>query len=173
MDLGSENDVSDNVRTNTGLNRLADMVFIVGVVVVLGFGGWQYFTNRPEHISPSPAARIEQNRIGTVLPRWQFLGSARSSNVVLIFVRSQCHFCTASMPFYRQLASLARSVGTRFIVLSPEPIPVTVKYLSEQGLSVDDVEQVQTSVSFAISGTPTLIVADRTDHVLGSWLGRL
>ena len=97
-----------------------------------------------------------------------------SPATAVVFVQSQCRFCTESMPFYRELAEipdrLARHV--RIVAVSPEPMEQLRQYLKSHELTID-LAIGGHRVSTRITGTPTLIVVDRKGVIRGAWSGRL
>ncbi|MBV9923669.1 MAG: hypothetical protein JOZ96_01410 [Acidobacteria bacterium] len=84
-----------------------------------------------------------------------------------------CHFCTDSAPFYQRLAQeRAKNPNLRLVAVFPQAVAQGQEYLNRLGVSVDDVRQAQFA-PLGVSGTPTLIVANREGLVEASWQGRL
>lgn len=99
---------------------------------------------------------------------------SRSALTVVVAMSSRCHYCRASMPFYRQLAvTSARSAGQlRSIAVSFEPAAVLSRFLSDEKVQFTQVLQ----ASFAemrVSGTPTLFLVGADGKVRSEWLGQL
>jgi hypothetical protein len=109
----------------------------------------------------------ESEKIPEGLPQSVF----EARRVVLLHVRSTCGFCTASMPFYRKLASL-RAAGNKIVVVGSEPDAVLSAYLAKQGLKPDDVVQINRQF-FRDNTTPLVVVTDSARTVLRSWMGML
>jgi hypothetical protein len=105
-------------------------------------------------------------------PRLDGVSYTEAPRTVVIFVRSNCHFCSESMPFYRELAA-ARSHGQNFrlVVASDEAVQETNRYLAKNDLAVDRVCSVAIDHA-GVSGTPTIWIVDDKGALLGRWLGR-
>lgn len=94
-----------------------------------------------------------------------------ADRVTLVHVRSTCGYCTASMPFYRKLAS-QRAAGNKVVVVGSEPEAVLAAYLEKQGLKPDQVVQIDPKY-FRYNSTPLVIVTDSARTVVRSWMGML
>ena len=93
----------------------------------------------------------------------------RSQKTVILYVKSTCPYCTASMPFYNRLSASATKTGTRIIAVSSETTDTLKQYLDNHHLRVD---QVVGGFSGKAMGTPTLLVVDRSGTVRGAWFGQ-
>src|ERR1035441_5548540 len=61
---------------------------------------------------------------------------AASQTHAVLFVNSHCHYCTESAPFYRRLVgALQDGRAAALAVLSTEPVEVTRKFLSDDGVA--------------------------------------
>lgn len=58
---------------------------------------------------------------------------------VLLVVRSTCHYCTDSMPFYRMLRSDAATKQVQVVALTTDPSDVCRSYLMKHGVQPDTV----------------------------------
>ncbi len=88
-----------------------------------------------------------------------------------------CHFCSNSMEFYRGLAALKMetSYDINLFAVGPkgrETVEDIEGYVAKNDFKVDGVDVADFS-RLGISGTPTLVVVDRTRQVRGAWLGSL
>ena len=115
--------------------------------------------------------------MGTEMPLVGNLKYQEAEKTVLLFVRSTCKYCTASMPFYRELANriAQKGVNTRLVIVGPEDEAVTKEYLDQHELSVFHVLKlgVDQSSAFGVLGTPTMVVVGRDGKLLASWRGQL
>jgi hypothetical protein len=123
---------------------------------------------------PSKAVIAESPRIlsGTklTLPGLEW---GKSSQTLLIVISTNCHFCTESAPFYQHLAQQkAGRRDIRMVAILPQSAAEAQKYLSAQGVSVDEIRQSAPGAVYA-RATPTLILVDRTGSVVESWVGKL
>jgi peroxiredoxin len=92
-----------------------------------------------------------------------------SGATLLLYVRSSCHFCTASMPFYRRLHdSLKNRHLVQVVAVSPEDTDVTEKYLQSHQVDVEKVAKDQGTPK----STPTLLLVDSGGVIQHVWLGQ-
>jgi len=126
------------------------------------------------YILPSSTNTVAENevRAGTHVPLPGVDWSA-SSQTLLLALSQNCHFCSESAPFYQRLAHERAQRGSlRLIAVLPQPVVDGQKYLSDLGLSVDDVRQVPLS-SLGVVGTPTLILVNKVGVATEVWRGKL
>lgn len=95
---------------------------------------------------------------------------SQSQRILLMVLSTTCHFCTESAPFYQRIA--AGHGATRLVAIMPQPVGEAQNYLSQHGISVDEVRQVNLD-AIGVRGTPTLILLDGTSSVLETWDGKL
>jgi hypothetical protein len=97
----------------------------------------------------------------------------RNDRTIVMALSTGCRFCTESASFYKQLAQKRAEQGkVRLIAVLPQPIEAGRKYLSELGVSVDEVRQLPPS-SIGVHGTPTLLLVSKEGVVTGAWKGKL
>jgi len=87
-------------------------------------------------------------------------------------VFTTCHFCTESAGFYRRLVEECKQQHVRTIAVLPQPFAESEAYLKGEGVTVDEIRQA-TLPDLEISGTPTLLLLDRSGLVKQVWLGKL
>ncbi len=99
---------------------------------------------------------------------------AAAPPTVVLFVRSTCHFCDLSMPFYRALSvsSLRKRGAFQLVVASTQSPDATREYLKQNQISVDQVVAVAAART-KVRGTPTLLLVDRGANVVQAWTGFL
>jgi hypothetical protein len=97
-------------------------------------------------------------------------GSLRSERFVLLWVQSQCKFCTASLPFYQRLTSLPHP-GTRIVAMGPESSEVLSQYLRVHDVKVDQILAAPEGVR--LYGTPTIMLVEPGYKVAATWVGQL
>lgn len=146
------------------LETLANMAIIVvacllGTVIVRNY----LLTPRSTQAANQSTTKFEQ--LSSIGVNWQ-----QSKQTLVLALSTQCHYCTDSAPFYRQVVSAPRT--TRLLALLPQPIAESREYLNRLGVSVDDIKQVQFS-TINITGTPTLLLIDENGFVRKSWIGKL
>jgi len=65
-----------------------------------------------------------------------------------------------------------RKGNTRLIAVLPQSVEAGRKYLSDLGITVDDIRQAQPS-SLGVQGTPTLLLVNKDGVITSSWRGKL
>lgn len=146
-------------------------VAIVGVVVLVVGTYAHARMSRPTQPAIERSEAAPPYRTGDVLD--ENLGSVALSAkpaTLLIIVQSRCKFCTASMPFYAQLARSAHA-QTQIVVLTQEEAAIGRAYVSSHGFEPDSLVSIP---EFArIRSTPTVILTDATKTVRRIWTGKL
>jgi len=95
---------------------------------------------------------------------------ARSQTTLVIFIRSTCTYCTASMDFYRRLSAL--KTHARLIVFTADSEVTIRDYMEQHELRIRDVVPLVTS-AIRFPGTPALALLDSRGIVLNTWIGKL
>jgi hypothetical protein len=87
----------------------------------------------------------------------------------LLFVRSTCRFCTASMPLYQQISELAAHKNGRLklVAVSVDEPSTTKEYLLKYGVGVDQIAQTDKAVA-----TPTLVLVGANRVIQDVWVGQ-
>jgi hypothetical protein len=180
------------------VSRLADVAVILASLALLGHLALQYWQRTP---APDAAARnraaaawreashaganaanaantaAQEYRIGEALPAFPDVDYAAADRTLLLFVRSTCRFCTASMPFYARIEQAVRRghERVRLIAVSSDTRDELDGYLHQHALQVDQTVpvDVETAGRLKIRGTPTLVLADKQGVVLETWVGLL
>ena len=98
-------------------------------------------------------------------------GNSRRS--LLMVLSTTCRYCTESAPFYQRLAAeQAQHPDLNLVAVLPQSPEESQKYLSDHGITVNDVKHAPPA-SVGATGTPTLILVDNSGAVLNSWIGKL
>jgi len=98
---------------------------------------------------------------------------ARNGQTLLLVLSINCKFCSASAPFYQNLARGSGSThGTKLIALLPQQIEQSREYLKSLNVPIDEVKQTQPA-SVGVRATPTLILINSAGIVINSWVGQL
>ena len=94
---------------------------------------------------------------------------------VLIAMTSRCSFCVASLPFYRELSSIAAASGGRIalLVASTKPdVDELEKLLQDNG--VQPAKIVPSSFrALHVSGTPSVYVVDASGTIKWAHVGQM
>ena len=147
------------------LDGSASVAMIVASVVLVWFAFNARATQPAPSGGPAPGYRVSER-----VPEVPGVDFSTSEKSLLVYLRSTCKFCTASMAFYREIASASRSA--RVIVASNEPVGVVNAYLDEHGFKADQVISIPPGL-LKVSGTPTLLLVDRDRVVQKVWTGQL
>lgn len=149
------------------LDLIVNFVTILTGLSIIAFLGWRFTTERRAEASSPQIASYETGE-RMELPGVDF---GTSTKTLVMFMSSQCRFCTDSMPFYRRLSPL-RSHGVRLLAVSAESQAILQDYLRQHELNVDGLVGIRPG-SMKVKGTPTLVLVDNKGTVTNVWHGRL
>lgn len=96
-------------------------------------------------------------------------GSNRAT--LLLAISTDFHFCTESAPFFRKAAEAGHN-RVKIVAVLSEPASEGRRYLSENGIPVDDVRQFFLG-GLGVAGTPTMMLVDGNGVVRHIWVGKL
>lgn len=140
------------------------MGILLGVVLVKN----NLLLQSPPAMAAPPTAITPGTKLSLSGVDWKANG-----RTLVLALSTGCRFCTESGPFYQRLAQeRAKLQNFRLVAVFPEPVEQSRKYLSDLGITVDEVQQGRLD-SIGVVGTPTLIVADANGAVAASWRGKL
>lgn len=116
----------------------------------------------------------EAPKVGATLPALPGYSWQSNAPSLVLALRKGCHFCEASMPFYRKLYELEKSkaFATEMVAVFPDSAQDTYDVLGTEKLPIPSVSQVNLS-SLSVSGTPTLILVNSSGRVQKTWVGQL
>jgi len=98
---------------------------------------------------------------------------SRSKKTLLLFLQQDCNICIESLPFYRRLVDTFReSTDVQLVLITPYRPEVADEFFKKTGLSFKTVLQGDRGL-LGVKLSPTLILADSTGTVRGSWIGKL
>jgi len=84
-----------------------------------------------------------------------------------------CDICIESLPFYRRLSHTFSDAGdVNLVLITPTEPQVASEFYKNEGLPFETVLQGQRGL-LGVQLSPTLILADSTGTVHGSWIGQL
>jgi hypothetical protein len=117
----------------------------------------------------SPSQDLQPFKLGAQIDNVSRGAYAASPYTLLMFVRSSCHFCTASMPFYKGLTVPEPPLNKlQFVVADSEPAEMARNYLAAHQVKVNDITPGSPDVP-----TPTLILVDKSGVIKAFWVGQL
>jgi thioredoxin-related protein len=113
-------------------------------------------------------------KAGDQLPGLPAYNWKAHDRTLVLALRNGCHFCEASMPFYRKLAQLEQSnqIGVHLIAVFPDDPAVVRQVVETQQLTIDVVSGFELG-RVKVQGTPTLMLVDEQGRVSKVWMGEL
>lgn len=97
----------------------------------------------------------------------------KNGQTLLLVLDTGCPYCTASVPFYQQIArETAHNRRVQLIAAFPQEISKSKQYLNELNVPIDEVRKSSLN-ALGVKGTPTLILINSKGEVLRSWPGQL
>ncbi len=118
----------------------------------------------------TPRATVELPQ-GTKLALPGVQWNERPFTLVMV-MRKDCQFCSASAEFYRRLLEETARLGVPVIAALPDEIAASQEYLRKLGIAVHDVRSVSLR-TLGVGATPTLVLVDTRGAVARSWVGQL
>ena len=119
----------------------------------------------------TPQQGISEPTVGTKLSLQNADWGASDKSLVLV-LSVGCHYCSESAEFYKRLLPVAQSARMRILAVLPQPLSESRAYLDNLGVSVPDVRQ-SSLQSVDVSGTPSLLLVDRSGRIEKAWVGKL
>ncbi len=142
-------------------------VVMITVACVIGYYFWQA-RRTPQNPLPDSV------KIGDQLPGLPAYNWKAHDRTLVLALRSGCHFCEASMPFYRKLGELEKSNQTdaHLVAVFPDDAAAVRQVVETQQLAVEALPGIELS-QVKVDGTPTLILVDQQGRVSKVWMGEL
>jgi thioredoxin-related protein len=142
-----------------------DIVILLAVVV-----GSVFLKDR----FPAPVRHANEVKAGDRLTRLDSWDWAAQDRTLVLALRKGCHFCEDSAPFYQRLLSEHSRDGstTAIVAAFPDTADAVKEVVQSEGLHVLALAGVPPE-KLNVSGTPTLLLVDRSGTVLKAWIGML
>jgi peroxiredoxin len=146
------------------LERTANMALIVACLLVSAQVGRNLYN---DHKRPTSSTQLKIGDRIRDTPDVK-LSSVRAS--ILLLTRSDCKYCTESMPAFQKISAEGRRVGFRVVAAASRESPTTNRqYLDSYNVPIDAAVAAST---IGVGGpTPLLLIVDRTGTIRGAWLG--
>ena len=149
------------VKIETAANII---VILVAVVVGSVFLKDRFFSTPPEPNEVKAGDRLAN------LDGWNW-GS--QDQTLVLALRKGCHFCEDSAPFYQRLTTQQQGDSTSAILaVFPDTADAVKEVVQSEGLRVHALAGVPLE-RLKISGTPTLLLVNRSGTVVNAWIGML
>lgn len=94
----------------------------------------------------------------------------QADRTLVLFISTGCQYCIASTPFYQRLVQAHPKIP--IIVAFPQKEDVAREYLVKQKIPVSEVISAPQLLQ-ETTGTPTLMLVDKTGKVKKAWVGLL
>jgi thioredoxin-related protein len=147
--------------------EVAANVAVILLAVVIGsvFLKDRFGTPRPDP---------NEVKVGDQLPGLPAYNWNAHDRTLVLALRSGCHFCEASMPFYRKLAQLEQSsqIGVHLVAVFPDDPAVVRKVVKTQQLNIEVLPGLELA-QVKVQATPTLMLVDEQGQVSKVWMGEL
>jgi hypothetical protein len=145
------------------------LVVVCSLLVILFFAHRDFWLHGG--LQKNPQAASLQGTTLNPLPEYSW--SSHKETLVLA-LRDGCHFCEASMPFYKRLSDLneTHQVHPHLLVVMPDDRSSGMKHLNVEGVYIEGAFAHPLS-SINVSGTPTLLLVNANGRVDKAWVGQL
>jgi len=157
---------------STVTDKITNSVIAIMMVAVTGSSvatAWRFY-NPPPKMIPQAQTFAIGDKLDTTLP----VKFSEAEQTLLMLVQAGCQYCTASMPFYKDLIKARGSSPghVRIVASATTNLDATTSYLAVHGVEPDAILPMP-SAWLGRVGTPTLVSVDKAGEVSGVWLGQL
>lgn len=150
----------------TRIEFVANVVVILLAVVI----GIVFIKDR---FAPSSTESTEV-KAGDKLAKIEGWDWSGHDQTLILVLKKGCHFCEDSAPFYQRLVAQQKQSGTHAAIVAvfPDAADAAKEAVKSEGLAVEPISGIPLE-KLNVSGTPTLLLVDRTGTVLKAWMGVL
>jgi hypothetical protein len=158
----------NQTKLKSYLEVATNIAVLLVALAVLSTFAWNYFGRNP---TPQLQAGFQKGQPFAQVPGVSYSSSPQT---LLIAMSTSCHYCTESLPFYKQLAEAQRTSGrqTHVVAVFPNQEAEVRQYVQQNKLGLDTVAGVDLG-ALNISGTPTAVMIDDNGKVQDFWIGKL
>jgi thiol-disulfide isomerase/thioredoxin len=149
------------------LEKTANVAVIVGVAVFLFLVVRNQLNHSQLPIVPSMTAEAFVGQTIN-LPGLQFPQDHKS---LVLALSTACHFCEASLPFYKELASKVQG-QVNIVAILPQPQPEAEAYLQHAAIRTTQIISVSLD-KVGVGATPTVLLVNEKGKVQAAWVGIL
>jgi hypothetical protein len=162
----------ESKEMTTATDKIINIVVAIMMVAVTGSSvatAWRFY-NPPPKMMPG----AQQFAIGDKLEATLPVKFSDAEHTLVMLVQAGCQYCTASMPFYKELMEARGSSPSRvrIVAIATNNLDATTSYLSVHGVEPDAILPMP-SAWLGRVGTPTLVSVNKAGEVSGVWLGQL
>jgi len=150
-------------------NKVEAAANLAVIVLALMIGSVFLIDRFAEH-----GANPNEVKVGDQLPDLPAYKWNAHERTLVLALRSGCHFCEASMPFYRKLAQLEQSnqIGVHLVAVFPDDPTVVRQVVETQHLKLEVLPRFELA-QVKVQATPTLMLVDEQGRVFEVWMGQL
>jgi thioredoxin-related protein len=149
------------------LDRAGSIAIIIACIVFIGVVVHKYLI-ADKRASALPAEVPIGKKLDLPDVTWEGNG-----HTVIIALQKGCIFCDKSASFYRRLNhEISKKRNISIVAVLPDTVEDSREHLKVLDMPFNEVRQSQFK-SIGVSGTPTLLVADKTGTVINGWVGKL
>lgn len=149
------------------LNNVVNVVLLLVALLIGGLHLRNYFF--PPTSAPARPTVVK----GQPAPTLPGIDYSRASRTVVLFLHSQCQYCTQSLPFYRSLAEAHDPAGPRLVVATRESIDTLRSYLRDNQVDIEPVVSIGIGGDRRLLLTPTVFAVSSDGNIENAWLGAL
>jgi thioredoxin-related protein len=123
-------------------------------------------------------ARPPVLHVGDALPVLDDVRYDGAERTLVMFLRADCQYCTASIPFYQRLADRIRQAQAgqvQVLLVTSDSKETATAYVAKNRLLVSSIviPSQEQNAKLKLRGTPTLVLTDRSGIVKAVWAGQL
>jgi hypothetical protein len=144
----------------------------IALLTVCCLLGWLFVSHRDLWLHGKAQTPSDSSLMGEVLTQLPEYDWKSHEMTLVMAMRSDCHFCQVSMPFYKHLAELQADNQFRAHLLAVMPDTRAANPLQSGGINVQGVYELPLN-SIHVSGTPTLLLVNASGRVDQAWVGLL
>jgi len=154
--------------------KMVETVTNVAILAVCGLLCWTLLTHKNFFSGAAPINAETTQLEGKMLPTLHGYHWGDHPGTLVLAIRRGCHFCEASLPFYKRLGDLEKKNALRAHVLAvmPDDQGSGAGALQSGGVAVEGIFN-QPLDTINVSGTPTLLLLDTHGRVARAWVGQL
>jgi hypothetical protein len=147
----------------------------VSIVVVCMLFGFSYLTHRSLafNVSQPRAAAAASLKGASVaaIPGYKWNEHAKT---LVLGIRTGCHFCSNSLPFYKRLSDLekANSLGAHLLAVMPDDRNASDNFFRAKAVQVERIAG-QPLNEIHVTSTPTILLVDSAGKIANAWVGEL
>jgi hypothetical protein len=150
-----------STKTRRFLEVSANIAILIVAIIVVGNFIWSRWRPKQQVEEPTVGSKVSLPGIN-----WA------DGTTLVLALQQGCRYCEESAAFYRRLRDQRSGSQPRMVAVIPGDKTKVARYLSEQGVIVDDIINLSLA-EIKVSATPTLLLVDRSGKVSDVWVGRL